>query len=558
MPARSRCWSRSCAVRPGCRARSSCAATSAPATRPASGLGPAPAPSGSPTTRGEAHPGRRWRSRGRPSRPARRAHRPGRRQPAHLPLSRADRAARRGGHPPGQRRCTWPAPSVAPRAGGPRSSLPAGRGLRPRGGGGPVRAPPDARGRWRCWRRCAPGSEQLQALAGADAGAPPLGYRLPFAVTTPASAARLARAVSPTSCSRSAAPTGPAPETARAAGRAGALVGPAPRPRPQPWGACTDAVPRARHAVSRGRRRARSSYRSRSRPSVCAGVPRRAPDRRRGLDRLPAPAGTSLLTLGADPGRTRPGTASARSCCRCAAAAARRPSSRSPGRTPRPGTSPWRCSRWGGNGAVRLVAADPATWTMLLERLDADRDLNDVRSTTPAHASATCSAGWTCPPSPQAAHGCRRSAAPAGGSADATAPCRAGSSSRPSPLVRDLAARPASTRRWCTPTCTTRTSWPAAGSRGWPSTRSALAGRPGFEVAPLLWNRWARRWAGPTFRWAPAPPARDRLRGTPGSTRTRRGRGPSCARRRSDVGRRDRDREARSRLAVAVIKAMDD
>ena len=39
--------------------------------------------------------------------------------------------------------------------------------------------------------------EQLQALAGADAGAPPLGYRLPFTVTTPASAARLARVLLP-------------------------------------------------------------------------------------------------------------------------------------------------------------------------------------------------------------------------------------------------------------------------------------------------------------------------------------------------------------------------
>jgi streptomycin 6-kinase len=30
---------------------------------------------------------------------------------------------------------------------------------------------------------------------------------------------------------------------------------------------------------------------------------------------------------------------------------------------------------WAGNGAVRLLAADPASWSMLLERLDASRDL---------------------------------------------------------------------------------------------------------------------------------------------------------------------------------------
>jgi streptomycin 6-kinase len=31
--------------------------------------------------------------------------------------------------------------------------------------------------------------------------------------------------------------------------------------------------------------------------------------------------------------------------------------------------------RWGGRGAVRLLAADPSRWAMLLERLDAGRDL---------------------------------------------------------------------------------------------------------------------------------------------------------------------------------------
>ena len=33
---------------------------------------------------------------------------------------------------------------------------------------------------------------------------------------------------------------------------------------------------------------------------------------------------------------------------------------------------------WGGRGAVRLLAADPRRWTMLLERLDAGRDLYEV------------------------------------------------------------------------------------------------------------------------------------------------------------------------------------
>jgi streptomycin 6-kinase len=33
---------------------------------------------------------------------------------------------------------------------------------------------------------------------------------------------------------------------------------------------------------------------------------------------------------------------------------------------------------WGGRGAVRLLAANPARWTMLLERLDGGRDLHEV------------------------------------------------------------------------------------------------------------------------------------------------------------------------------------
>lgn len=34
--------------------------------------------------------------------------------------------------------------------------------------------------------------------------------------------------------------------------------------------------------------------------------------------------------------------------------------------------------RWGGHGAVRLLAANPGRWSMLLERLDSGRDLHDV------------------------------------------------------------------------------------------------------------------------------------------------------------------------------------
>ena len=55
---------------------------------------------------------------------------------------------------------------------------------------------------------------------------------------------------------------------------------------------------------------------------------------------------------------------------------------------------------WGGNGAVRLLAADPASWTMLLERLDADRDLRDVPIDDACATIGDLLAGWTAPRRP--------------------------------------------------------------------------------------------------------------------------------------------------------------
>ena len=117
--------------------------------------------------------------------------------PAHLPLLAALTAQRAAAVTLLGGSVHWAASSVAPRAAAPgllAAVRSATYGLEV------VAAQSGAAGRARALAVLAtlrPREEQLQALAGADADAPPLGYRLPFAVATPASAARLARALLP-------------------------------------------------------------------------------------------------------------------------------------------------------------------------------------------------------------------------------------------------------------------------------------------------------------------------------------------------------------------------
>ena len=93
----------------------------------------------------------------------------------------------------------WPSPRRARRGRGRAAAAGARRGLRVRGGGrAELRRGPGPRGRCAvhpAGRR----TEQLEALGRGDA-LPPLGYDLPFAVTTPAAAARLARTLLQTCC----------------------------------------------------------------------------------------------------------------------------------------------------------------------------------------------------------------------------------------------------------------------------------------------------------------------------------------------------------------------
>ena len=252
----------------------------------------------------EAHPGGA-RAAGGARRPARRAHRPGRRHPA-APAAdgRADRAARRGGHPPRrvgalarlQRRSARRGPRAA--GGGPLGDL------RLRGGGGPV-------GRRRA-RAGAGGAGDAAPPRGAAAG-PGRGRRrrsparLPPAVRGHHPRVRRQagpRRCSPTSCSRSAAPTGPLPETGR--GWSGWCAGrPSCRPRPGPG-----ARHRRRSPGSRRREHTAGDGRGR-RTGVVRGAAARAargglPDRRRVAGPAARAGARVAAALGPDPGRPGP------------------------------------------------------------------------------------------------------------------------------------------------------------------------------------------------------------------------------------------------------------
>ena len=254
----------------------------------------------------------------------------------------------------------WPASSVAPRAAAPEllaAVRSATYGLEV------VAAQAGAAGRARALAVLAtlrPREEQLQALAGADAGAPPLGYRLPFAVTTPASAARLARALFPDLLLSVGSAYGAAPETAR--GWSGWCAGrPSCRPRPGPGARHrrrSPGSPRREHAAGDGRGRRTGVVRGPLRGRPAEGF--QTGDA--WLDRLPGLVRTSLQRWELTPdGPARHGV--------CALVL---PVRRGGGEAavlkvawphPEARHEHLALQLWGGHGAVRLLAADPATWT---------------------------------------------------------------------------------------------------------------------------------------------------------------------------------------------------
>jgi streptomycin 6-kinase len=145
---------------------------------------------------------------------------------------------------------------------------------------------------------------------------------------------------------------------------------------------------------------------------------------------------------------------------------------------------------WDGQGAVRLLAADPARWALLLERLDADRDLATAPIDTAGAVIGDLLRRLDRPALPQLARlsGYARrqvrdvTAAPHG------IPRRL--LDRGAGLARDLAADEGVDARlvhtdlhYANVLAAPREPWLAIDPK-------PMAADPAFAVAPMLWNRW--------------------------------------------------------------------
>lgn len=145
---------------------------------------------------------------------------------------------------------------------------------------------------------------------------------------------------------------------------------------------------------------------------------------------------------------------------------------------------------WGGRGAVRLLAADPTRWALLLERLDPDRDLSDEPIDDACEVIGTLLAELDRPAPAQLGrlsdHATRiaekfRVAPP-------VLPRRFLDQARS--LALELIADPAADARlvhtdlhYANVLAGTRRSWLAIDPK-------PMAAEPAFAVAPALWNRW--------------------------------------------------------------------
>lgn len=149
---------------------------------------------------------------------------------------------------------------------------------------------------------------------------------------------------------------------------------------------------------------------------------------------------------------------------------------------------------WDGRGAVRLLAADPTRWALLLERLDADRPLTALPVLDACEVIGALHAALARPALPQVA--------------SAAAWCarveeRLTASPPPVPprfvdqgihLARDLATGPTAGARLVHADlhdANVLTGDRPGAVDGWLAIDpKPVAGDPALAVAPLLWNRW--------------------------------------------------------------------
>ena len=145
---------------------------------------------------------------------------------------------------------------------------------------------------------------------------------------------------------------------------------------------------------------------------------------------------------------------------------------------------------WDGHGAVRLLAADPARWALLLERLEADRDLHGVsvdRACAQLGDLLRTLDRPALPMLPRLSDWARRRAEKAATGAHGI-PRRL--VEQATALARELAQEPGTDARlvhtdlhYANVLAAVRADWLAIDPK-------PMAAEPALAVAPALWNRW--------------------------------------------------------------------
>lgn len=154
---------------------------------------------------------------------------------------------------------------------------------------------------------------------------------------------------------------------------------------------------------------------------------------------------------------------------------------------------------WGGDGAVRLLAADPSRWALLLEQLDADRTLDDVGVDDSCREIGGLLHTLDRPALPQLdqlsaylqrlAGDLDRAAARHPTDADVGLPRRLRERGRA--IATDLASHPQIDTRLVHTDLHGRNVLRRPGTGAWVAIDpKPMAGLPEFAVAPVLWNRW--------------------------------------------------------------------